>query len=172
MNFKDILRHSATLFFILLFSSNFTNAQDLNENLTFFKPLLNKTWKGHFQNPVVEEITHICKWDIIKSGYAVRLNKSVPEVKGFEMEITYYYDAMDKEVKFLTITNNGHLSRGTVTNEGNRIITIGWQMGPNGVKKVKQTFEVGEDGNLHDYFGSAEADENFRGHYIKYTVEN
>ncbi|MFC2134574.1 hypothetical protein ACFLR4_02570 [Bacteroidota bacterium] len=168
----NLVRLTTVMFctFLLLSTQSLT-AQELNEHLKIFEPIIGKTWIGYFQNPINTGLTHTCNWEIIKNGNAVRLNKTVPEVDGFSMEITYYWDRIEEVVKFLTLSSNGYISNGTVTTEGNKIVTQGFQVGPDRTNTFKLTLEIGEDGNLHDYFYSL-VDDNWKpGHYIKYSAE-
>ena len=169
---KNLSALTAAALFItmsFLFHNNL-QGQELVEELNIFKPLIGKTWVGYFQNPVNKDLTHTCNWEIIKNGNAVRLNKTVPEVNNFSMEITYYWDRVEKVVKFLTLSSNGYISNGTVTTEENKIVTQGLQVGPDRTNTFKLTLEIGEDGNLHDYFYSLVEDYWKPGHYIKYEA--
>lgn len=129
----------------------------LGERLQILAPLVGERWLGHFRNdPEAPEL--IFSWEVILDGHGVRGLRLVPE-RGFVGESTFYWDEKDQAVAYLSLTNNGYVSRGTVFAEGDRIVVAGSQTGPNGTGEVRAMFWIDQEGRLNNQLHNLEEGE-------------
>ncbi|MBT5874578.1 MAG: hypothetical protein HOH43_14255 [Candidatus Latescibacteria bacterium] len=145
-------------FTLLLFLPSCLSAQDLDERLQILKPMMSKQWIGHYVGSTDSEIEHAVRWDSILDGKAVK----------FTMETTYFWDQDREELRFLQLTNRGASSVGTVHFEEDRVTLLG--SGADGASEFKQTFAIGADGTLADYFYREEGGALVQGHFIEYDL--
>ena len=123
-------------------------ATDQEDPLQFLEPLVGERWVGHFRN-MDDGPPLIFQWESILDGQAIRFSRTVPE-RDFRAESTIYWDEQQLKVAYLSLTNNGYVSHGTVVLEGDRIIVAGDQMGPAGAKKVRAAFWIDAEGRLNN----------------------
>ncbi|UCG52652.1 MAG: hypothetical protein JSW58_03630 [Candidatus Latescibacterota bacterium] len=133
---------------VLLASLAVPAAAELDEQLQILAPLVGERWVGHFRN-VENGPQLIFHWEVILDGHAVRGLRLVPD-REFRGESTYYWDERKQKVAYLSLTNNGYVSHGTVVVEDDRIIVVGDQSGPGGEQKVRAAFWVDVEGRLNN----------------------
>jgi hypothetical protein len=123
-----------------------THAQELDEDLKVFAPLVGTTWEGHFQDSLEADPAITLSFESMLAGKAVRL---VSGGFGMTRENLHYWDPEKKQICYVALTSNGWVSTGTVVAEGTVIATVGRQAGPDGTaREVKNTWELTADGEL------------------------
>jgi len=143
-----------------------TQAQTLDENLKIFAPLIGPSWVGEFDDPE-ETPTILMSWEPILEGKVVRLTGGGG---GMTRENLYYWDPEKKQICCVALTSNGWVSTGTVQAEGDLIVTIGRQVGPDGtVRDVRGTWEVTSDGKAIARGYGKENGEWTPGHVVIFT---
>lgn len=122
-------------------------APDLSPELESLRPFLG-SWIGHFDDPN-QTAKIFATWTETLGGQAVREVKSVPEIGGFEAEALYYFDRETRAVSYLSVTNNGYVTRGHIRFDGSRFVTEGRQLFPDSSVHSKQgTYTFRDDGTL------------------------
>lgn len=119
-----------TLPALLLFSSSGLRSaeDDLIAESEFLRPFVG-TRTGEFQD-ASERPAILRSWTPILAGHAIREMRTVSEA-GFEAEFIYYYDRETGVVSYLGMTNNGYVSRGQISFEGDVFTQTGEQIPPN-----------------------------------------
>jgi hypothetical protein len=128
---------------------SFTLGQEratLSPELEVLRPFLGE-WVGEFQNS--EERPPVLRsWAAVLDGQAVRQLRTVPDFD-FEAEGLSYFDWEAGTVVHLGITNNGYVTRGAYTANGDEIIQTGEQTAPDGTMgRIRVSFHFQEDGTL------------------------
>lgn len=124
--------------------------EPLNEHLEFLRRFLGRTWKGEFKNSTPEKPrTDVARWERALNGQAVRILHSVNDgVYGGETLVSW--EAAKKQVTYYYFTTAGYHTTGTMTVEGEKVIsreTVAGAAG--GVTEVKATTELLPDGTMH-----------------------
>jgi hypothetical protein len=114
--------------------------------LALLRPFLGE-WVGEFQNG--EERPPVLRsWKPALGGQAVREIRTVPDVD-FEAEGLFFFQRAAGTVAHLGITDNGYVTQGFITADGDEIIQTGEQTGPDGtVGQIRVSFRFQEDGTL------------------------
>jgi hypothetical protein len=125
-----------------------SEAPELDAHLQVLAPLIGERWIGNFRNDP-EAPGLIFSWEVILGGHAVRGLRLVPD-KNFVGESTFYWDEQQQTVAYVSLTNNGYVSHGTVVLDEGRIVVAGSQTGPNGTKDVRAMFWIDDQGRLNN----------------------
>jgi hypothetical protein len=73
----------------------------------------------------------------------------VPDIGDFEAEVLYYFDRKAGAVSYLSVTNNGYVTRGRITLDEGRFVTEGEQIFPDAsVRSTHGTWTFRHDGTL------------------------
>ena len=107
-------------------------------------------------------------WEPILDGTAVRCTKQVPALD-FKMETTYYWDSASNSIVFVSLTNRGQMSSGTVHSDDDRFVLLRSDGETDAVRDSKYTFEVRPDGVLEDRFFLDKGQGWTQGHLIEYV---
>lgn len=143
-----ILRYRIAIVLLVVSLAPSAAAAELDEHLQIFEPLAGESWVGKFRN-VEDGPQLIFQWEVILDGHAVRGLRLVPD-RQFRGESVFYWDERQQRVAYLSLTNNGYVSHGTVVLEGDQIIVAGDQTGPAGEQKVRAAFWIDADGRLNN----------------------
>lgn len=150
--------------------SSVGQSQELDSRLEFLAPLVDKEWVGHFVGSSDSTLTHNARWTAILDGQAVRRVKTVPQA-GFTDEGYYFWDWERGHVAFISVSNRGQVTRGTVSTDAGRIVLRGvWQDGE-GPHEFVLTLEVLPDGRLQDRYDNVINGERRPGHLIEYSAK-
>jgi hypothetical protein len=143
--------------------------QELDSALQFLAPLLDQTWVGHYvDSPEDAHLQHVVRWQAILGGKAVKKVKAVAAVDFCEVSL-YYWDAEVSQVSFMSLTNRGQQTHGTVRLDDGRIVMNGDR--PDG-RPFVLSFEILADGRLRDKFFNVIEGDLQQGHLIEYTPES
>jgi hypothetical protein len=143
-----ILRYRIASLLLLVSLAVPAAAAEPDEHLQILAPLVGERWVGHFHNRE-DGPQLVFHWEVILDGHAVRGLRLVPD-RTFRGESTFYWDERQQKVAYLSLTNNGYVSHGTVVLENDRIIVEGNQTGPEGERRVRATFWIDAEGRLHN----------------------
>jgi hypothetical protein len=122
-------------------------APNLEPELEPLRPFLG-SWVGHFDDPD-ETMEIYATWSEILGGQAVREVRTVPDAGRFEAETLYYFDRETAVVSYLSVTNNGYVTRGRIALDGGHIVTEGKQVRPDStVHSTHGTYTFRNDGTL------------------------
>jgi len=155
---------------LLLFSSSGSRSaeDDLIPELEFLRSFVG-TWTGEFQESS-ERPAILRSWTPVLAGHAIRETRTVSEV-GFEAESIYYYDREAGVVSYLGMTNNGYVSRGQISLEGDVFTQTGEQTPPNAsAYSIRVTYRFTEEGTLINQLYNLEDGEWRIGHSVVYTA--
>ncbi|UCC71378.1 MAG: hypothetical protein JSV86_13400 [Gemmatimonadota bacterium] len=155
---------------LLLATAPRAQAQELDANLSFLKPLLGTTWVGRYVPSDEDDVTHVVHWEAILSGKAVRKTKRVPELN-FAEENLYYWDWEENAVVFAGVTNRGQVLRGTIYKEEGLIVLRGAWTDDETSHEFALTLEVLPDGRLQDKYYNIVDGAWQQGHLIDYRRE-
>jgi hypothetical protein len=122
-------------------------APSLSPELEPLRPFLG-SWVGRFDDPD-ETMEVYGTWSEILGGQAIREVRTVPDADNFEAETLYYFDRETGVVSYLSVTNNGYVTRGRIAFDGSRFVTEGKQVRPDsGVHSTQGTYTFRKDGTL------------------------
>jgi hypothetical protein len=139
--------------------------QELDPRFEFLESVLDKRWTGRYvPTEPDEQFDHVIDWEPILGGTAIRCTKWVAAVD-FEMETTYYTEPESNSIVFVSLTNRGQTSQGTVQKEDGGFVLLG----SDPRREFKYTFEVRPDGILEDRFHLQENGGWSQGHLIEIT---
>jgi len=136
----------------------------LDEKLSVFRPFIGPTWVGSIPGDArMGEI--ILKWEVILNGFAVRLERKIVN-SNHRMETTYYWDESSGKIAFVAISNNGYLTKGYVSGQGEEFVCEGFQQGPDTRRQSRRVYRIDKEGKLYedDQFRGSDADEWQRTH--------
>ena len=140
--------------------------QELDSTLQFLAPLLGQTWVGHYvESPEDAHLQHVVRWQAILGGKVVKKVKAVAAIDFCEVSL-YYWDAEVSQVSFMSLTNRGQQTHGTVRLDDGRIVMSGDR--PDG-RSFVLSFEILADGRLRDKFFNVIEGDLQQGHLIEYT---
>ncbi|HUG91265.1 MAG TPA: hypothetical protein VML55_10550 [Planctomycetaceae bacterium] len=146
------LRFPFALFVLLTFATSLSMAGDadqLDEPLKPFAPLLGKTWKGEFKSSTPDRpLFDVSRWERALNGKAVRVLHSVNDgVYGGETIIVW--DAQKNSLVYWYFTTAGFRTEGTMKYEDGQWsaqeVVIG---AAGGITEVKSTTKLLPDGRL------------------------
>jgi hypothetical protein len=150
--------------------SSVGHSQELGGRLEFLAPLLDKDWVGRFVGSSDSTLTHHARWTAIMDGRAVKRVKTVPQA-GFADEGYYYWDWERGEVAFISVSNRGQVTQGTVSTDEGHIILRGVWRDDEGPHEFVLTLEVLPDGRLQDRYDNVVDGKRTPGHRIEYSAE-
>lgn len=135
-------------------------AEKLDAKLEALRPLLGKTWQGHFKNSTPEKpLVDTVRWERALNGKAVRVLHSVNN-GSYGGESLVMWDAAKESVVYHYFTTAGFHTVGTMKVEGATWICQESVIGnTNGVTEVKSTIDLRPDGTYHSaarYFKQGE----------------
>ena len=140
------------LTFLVCTSAAFAAEQNeaLAKALEPFRPVLGKTWKGHFKKSTPEKpLVDVSRWERALNGQAIRILHSVNN-GSYGGESILMANPKTGQVEFFYFTTAGFLTKGTVTFEGGKILTREEVIGSKeGITEVKATTELRPDGKLY-----------------------
>ena len=88
-------------------------------------------------------------WTSVLDGQAVRGIRTIAEGARYEAETLYYYDREAHAVSYLAVTNNGYVSRGQITFDGEAFVQTGAQVAPDSsIRSTRGTYRFRDDGTL------------------------
>jgi hypothetical protein len=125
------------------------NAEELCPELEILRPFLG-AWAGKFQGTEGTDAGLEIRntWTSILNGQAVKESRTIAEM-GFEAEGVYYYDRQTGAVSYLTVTNNGYVSRGQTRFDGEQFVQTGTQVAPDSsVRSTEGVYRFRDDGTL------------------------
>ncbi len=139
--------------------------QELDDNMAIFGSFVGHSFVGHYSNPEDSHYVHVLRIEPTLDGHAVRISKNVEELS-FEMETLFYWDAEKQQIAYLSATNKGQTSRGTVILDSGQIILNGENVRKDGNREYRQSYEVLSTGTLEDRFYLKSDDEWQQRHLI------
>jgi len=143
----------------------------LSEHLRFLEPLIGQEWVGHYTDEEAAHFIQELRWESICGGHVVRLSKEVEELD-FTMETLYYWNADSSHVAYVTVTNRGQVSTGTVAALGDTIELLGQDLTAEGQMAYRYTFCIVGDGVLEDRFYRPTGDGWEERHLIRYELRS
>lgn len=142
---------------------------ELSPDLESLRPFVG-AWIGEFQD-AGERPTILRSWTPILDGQAIRETRTVPAA-GFEAESIYYYDRAAGVVSYLSITDNGYVSRGVIAFDGELFTQSGEQTRPDGsTHSIRVTFRFIDECTLVNQLYNLEDGEWRIGHSVVYTPD-
>lgn len=122
----------------------------LDSRFDFLEPVIGRRWTGRYVPAEPgEEFEHLISWEPLLAGSAVRCTKQVPALD-FEMETTYYWDPALNSITFVSLTNRGQTSSGTVLSDDEGFVLLR----SDGVLEDRFFFDKGQgwtQGHLIEY---------------------
>ena len=146
------------------------HGQELDSRLEFLAPLVGLDWVGHFVGSADSTLTHRVRWETILDGRAVKRVKTVPQA-GFATEGDYFWDWAQSRVAFVSVSNRGQVTHGTVSTDEGRIVCRGAWENADGRHEFALTLEILPDGRLQDRYYNVMNGERHPGHLIEYAAE-
>lgn len=125
------------------------DSPSLDEHLEPFRPLLGKTWKGHFKESTPDKPqVDIAHWERALNGKAIRILHSINDgVYGGESIILW--EEKKKSLVFYYFTTAGFYTTGTMTFKDGKFTSHEIVTGiAEGVTEVKATGELRSDGTM------------------------
>ncbi len=122
----------------------------LDPHLEPLRPLLNKTWKGTFNNSKPDKPTvDVGRWERVLNGQAVRRLHSVND-GAYGGEALLFWDDQLKAISFYYVTTAGFRSIGTLEIKDSKFI---WheniQGNADGITEVRSISELLPNGKFH-----------------------
>ncbi|PLX32247.1 MAG: hypothetical protein C0600_03175 [Ignavibacteria bacterium] len=145
------------------------SAQELDEHLAMFTPLVGKTWKGRLSAEGAEkESWDVSRWERALNGKAVRIMHSVNDGE-YGGETLIVWNREEERVEFYYFTTAGFFTQGTITGEFGNFTAHEYVTGnANGITEVRSSSTVLEDGSLKGSSEYLKDDEWVPGHEIIY----
>jgi hypothetical protein len=122
----------------------------LDPHLEILRPMLEKTWKGHFKDSKPDKpVVDVARWERALNGKAVRIMHSVNDgIYGGETIVTW--DEGKQSLVYHYFTTAGHNTVGTMSSKDGKFATEELVTGSSGgVTEVKATTELLAGGTLH-----------------------
>ena len=144
----------------------------LDEHLEPFRPLLGKTWKGHFKNSTPEKPqVDVSRWERALNGKAVRVLHSINDgVYGGESII--FWDEKKKSLVFYYFTTAGFHTTGSMTLKEGKFTSHQVVTGSaEGVTEVMATTELRADGTMHSKSEYLKEGKWVPGHEVNYKED-
>jgi hypothetical protein len=144
----------------------------LDPHLEVLRPMLEKTWKGHFKDSKPDKpVVDVSRWERALNGKAVRILHSVNDgIYGGETIITW--DDGKQSLVYHYFTTAGHNTVGTMSAKDGKFATDELVTGNSGgVTEVKATTELLADGTLHVKAEYLKNGEWVPGHEISYKED-
>lgn len=135
---------------VLLFAGSLSlSAQDLDEKLAMFEPLVGKTWKGRLSAEGAEtESWDVSRWERALNGKAVRILHSVNDGQ-YGGETLIIWNRESEQVEFYYFTTAGFFTQGTISGEFGNFTAHEYVTGnSNGITEVRSSSTLLEDGSL------------------------
>ena len=155
------------MFAILLCVSHSTQAQDLDEHLHIFAPLVGQTWVGGYIDHDLEIILH---FEPMLQGQAVGYRRVVAELN-YSAETRFYWDPRSATIAFHGLNSRGMVENGTVAREDTKVILRGVTQWPDHDVEFKTILEILPDGRLRDTFLRRENGAWVPGHVQEFVVQ-
>lgn len=162
----NVLAH-ALGFALLCCSALPAGAQDLDQHLSFFAPLLDKTWVGGY---VDHDLEITLRLESTLQGKVLRYRRAAEEV-GFHAETHCYWDPRREEVAYLALNTRGIVERGSAREEDGRIILRGKSQWADRDVDVRWIMEILPDGRLRDTYERLENGVWVPGHVQEFAAQ-
>ena len=122
----------------------------LNAHLEPLRPLLEKTWKGTFNDSKPGKPTaDVKKWERALNGQAIRILHSIND-GAYGGETLLIWDEQHKTISYYYFTTDGFMTTGTLEAKDGKFITHEDVKGDaNGVTEVRSISEILPDGKFH-----------------------
>lgn len=167
---RTTIRSLAFAGVLLVLLSASSVAGELDERLSFLKPLTGKEWVGGYVGPDAPDIELSLRFDIILDGKSVRYKRDA-EAVNFSSVTHFYWDESRGEVRFLSLNNRGIVGEGVVNAENGRIVLHGMSHRKDKTMEFKTTLEIDEEGKLTDTFVPMEGGEWVQGHVQEFVAK-
>jgi len=144
----------------------------LDPHLEVLRPLLEKTWKGHFKNSRPDKpVVDVARWERALNGKAVRILHSVNDgIYGGETLITWDEAKQSLVYHYFTTASNNTI--GTLNSREGKFVTDEVVSGSaGGVTEVRATTELLADGTLHVKAEYLKNGEWVPGHEVSYKED-
>ena len=157
---------------LLLSTAGMLQAQELDEHLSAFAPIVGKTWRGLLSEPGAEkEAWDVSRWERALNGKAIRILHSVNDGE-YGGETIMYWNRDEEAIQYYYFTTAGFMTQGSieVTDDGftaHEVVTGN----ANGITEVRSTSTLQEDGSM---IGRSEYLKNGKwvpGHEIQYRED-
>lgn len=147
-------------------------AQELDEHLRAFAPMVGKTWKGRLSEPGAEkESWDISRWERALNGKAVRIIHSVNEGE-YGGETLLYWNREKEEIEFYYFTTAGFMTQGSIEVTENGFSAHEFVTGnANGITEVRSSSVLQEDGSMLGTSEYLKDGEWVPGHSIRYRED-
>ena len=139
-----------TLLSVIFTASVFAAETQLDEKLQPLRPFLG-TWRGEFKGSTPEKpVIDISHWERALNGKAIKIIHSINDgAYGGETFVTW--DSEKKSLVYHYFTTAGFMTKGTMRVEGKKLECHEHVSGSaNGATEVKSTYELREDGTIHN----------------------
>lgn len=166
-------RNIWTIGIAVLLLSNLLPAQEaLSEHLAALQPFVGKTYKGELSMPGQEKpATDVSRWERALNGQAVRILHSLNDGE-YGGETIIYWDKEKESLIFYYFTTAGFYTHGTVTMEGNKMISHEYVTGEQeGITEVKSIGEILPDGTMRGTSQYLKNGEWVDGHQVTYVED-
>jgi hypothetical protein len=144
----------------------------LDPHLEMLRPMLEKTWKGHFKDSKPDKpVVDVSRWERALNGKAVRILHSVNDgIYGGETIITW--DEAKQSVVYHYFTTASNSTTGTMKSKDGKFVTDELVTGnAGGVTEVRATTELLPEGTLHVKAEYLKNGEWVPGHEISYKED-
>lgn len=163
----ESIARTISLIAVLLLVATPPFAQESEKPLHIFDPFEGKVWLGHYSDSETSHFNHVMRCSPMLDEKAVRVVKKVPELD-FIMETLCFWDPGAETIAYVSLTNRGQLSKGTVSVDEGKVVFLGVSVEKSGNRDYKMTLEVLEDGTLEDRFFLKRDGQWHQGHLIQY----
>ncbi len=133
----------------LCFGVNAEDAMKLDPHLESLRPLLGKIWRAEFKNSTPEKpVVDVAHWERALNGKGVRITHSIND-GAYGGESIVMWDDQKKSLKYHYFTTAGFTTEGTMTIEGNILVSRETVTGnKEGITEVRGRHEIRADGTL------------------------
>jgi hypothetical protein len=123
---------------------------EMNPHFEALKPLLGRTWRGHFKNSTPEKpVVDVSRFELALGGQAVRNRHSVNDGE-YAGESFIVWDETKQSLVYYYFTTAGFHTTGTMRAEGELLVSHEMVAGAaDGITEVRGTFSLRPDGRLH-----------------------
>lgn len=133
----------------LCFSVDAEDALKLDPHLEPLRPLLGKVWRAEFKNSTANKpVVDVAQWERALNGQAIRITHSIND-GAYGGESLVVWDDLKKSLKYHYFTTAGFTTEGTITMEGNVMVSRETVTGSKeGITEVRGRNEIRPDGTL------------------------
>lgn len=161
--------------FILAVSTlnlSFSQKTHLLEELGKLELLTNRQWVSEDVHPDGKTVLHHSReWKSGHQGRIIYITQKCEEL-GSLTEGYFYFNPESRRLELFTLTNNGNITTGTVTFEGNILKVCGTLILKDRKLEYMNTYEITQEGSLIDSYFRMENGEWKAGHSRVWQVAN